>query len=240
MGNSVAAELSAAEGKALARLDESGWVQGSMGSADHGVCLHGSFRYCDLRPGDPYILSAVFRARGQGEEWNDAAGRTVDEVRAALMVEITDADLESTFGPQWFEVVALIRRVAVLTAEEAGRVSAARAAAWGAAQGAARFAAWGAAWGAARDAARDAAWGAARFAARDAAQDAAQGTAQGAARDAAQGTARGAAWDAAQALSVRDLVGRHGFKQEHYDTLTAPFRAAGITVHPDDAELSEV
>ena len=68
-------------------------------------------------------------------------------------------------------------------------------------------------WNAARDAARDAAWAAARIAA---------------------GVAAG---DAAMALTVRDLIGQHGFTQAHYDTLTRPLRAAGVVVHPDDAEI---
>ena len=74
-----------------------------------------------------------------------------------------------------------------------------------AARDAARGAARGAAWGAARDAARVAAWVAARGAAEVAARDA----------------ARGAAWDAACAVVVRDLI-----TKDHYQTLTAPIRAA--------------
>ena len=68
-----------------------------------------------------------------------------------------------------------------------------------------------AAWAAAWDAAWDAAWAAARAAARA----------------------------AALALVVRDLIGER-FTRAHYDTLTAPLRAIGITVHPGDAPLGEV
>ena len=74
----------------------------------------------------------------------------------------------------------------------------------------ARIAAWDAAWDAARVAARGAAWGAAWDA------------------------ARGAASDAALALVVRDLIGQHGFTQEHYDTLTAPWARVIGPVHPAD------
>lgn len=39
---------------------------------------------------------------------------------------------------------------------------------------------------------------------------------------------------AALALSVRDLIGEHGFTQEHYDTLTKPWRVVIGVPHPDD------
>src|SRR5690606_20424106 len=107
--------------------------------------------------------------------------------RVKVPAEVTDADLAETFGPQWEAIVALVRRAAILTEEEASGVAAARDAAWYAAWDAA----WVAAWDAARAAARDAAWVAARAAARAAARD------------------------AAVALSVRDLLGLHGFPQEH-------------------------
>ena len=100
-----------------------------------------------------------------------------------------------------------------------------------AADAAARAAARAAAGAAARDAARDAAWAAARAAAGAAAWDAARAAARDAAGDAAR--------DAALALVVRDLIGDR-FTRAHYDTLTAPLRAIGITVHPGDAPLGEV
>ena len=86
-----------------------------------------------------------------------------------------------------------------------------------------------AAWTAARDAARDAAWYAARDAARTAAWNAA--------RAAAWNTARTAAWyaasDAAEALVVRDCL-----PQEHYETLTRPWRTAVGALHPEDEDLT--
>ena len=75
----------------------------------------------------------------------------------------------------------------------------------------------------------NAAWDAARVAARDAAR--------AAARAATQAATQAAAEDAARALCVRDLIGQHGFAQQHYDTLTRPMRLAGVVVHPDDAPL---
>ena len=71
----------------------------------------------------------------------------------------------SDYGPQHEQVVAMIERTRVLTAEEVTALGVAWYAAWGAA--------WGAARGVARDAAWDAAWGADRRAAWDAVGDAA-------------------------------------------------------------------
>ena len=73
------------------------------------------------------------------------------------------------------------------------------------------------------DAARDADWYAARDAARDAARGPALVAARAAARDTVWDAVWGPAWDAAVALVVRDLI-----SQEHFDTLTAPMRAAGV------------
>jgi hypothetical protein len=55
--------------------------------------------------------------------------------------------------------------------------------------------------------------------------DAAWAAAVDAAVDAAWAAARAAARDAARAAAMRDLVGKHGFTQEHYNTLTASWRA---------------
>lgn len=71
------------------------------------------------------------------------------------------------------------------------------------------------------DAAMDATW--------DAAMDATWGEAWDAAWD--------AAWGATRVLVVRDLIGTHGFTQDHYDTLTRPWRTVIGPVHPDDAPL---
>ena len=136
------------------------------------------------------------------------------------------------FGPQGDHVRALIARAALLTSDEAIRLSEA----WRATQASALSAAWGAAWGAARDAARAAAGAAAGAAAR-AALGAALGAAAGAAAlgAAALGAVWNAAGGAAGALAVRHLIGP-SFTQEHYDLLTGPWRAVIGPVHPDDVE----
>ena len=136
------------------------------------------------------------------------------------------------FGPMGEHVAALIERAVHLTSGEVERLDAAESAAWDAAP-----AAWEAAWFAARDAAWDTARGAASAAAWDAAP-AAWDTAQRAASAAARSAAQRAALSAAEALVVRDLIGQHGFTQEHYDTLTTPWRTIIGPIHPDDPAVT--
>lgn len=201
-------------------LEAREWLQGGM-VLGNAVCAHGAVMTCAMRPGDEQIVRAVMRAHGLTEDWNDTEGRTKDEVLARFrQIEVTDKVLALTYGPQWSEIVALVRRTAVLTADEASRV----AAAWEAA-GTSE----------ARDAARVAAWSAAR--ATGAAWETAWATARNAARDAtgAAWVADGAAWvatGAAWALVVRDLIGQHGFTQEHFDLLVGPWESVtGMDLH---------
>ena len=192
----------------VANLREREWIQGEMRNGE-AVCAHGAVQTCQgLRPGDEHIIRAVMRTKGVTEGWNDESGRTKEEVLDRMaFIEVTDADLEETFGPAWRMVIAVIRRSAILTAAEAKDLDAAWAAA--------RDAAWVAAW----DAARAAAW----VAARDAAWDAVGAAAWDAAWDAAWGAVWAAAWVAAWGAVVSDLVGHHGLTQEHVDTLMAPW-----------------
>jgi hypothetical protein len=183
------------EADLVAILGDNGehWVQGTWGNSE-GVCLHGAIRRCQPVPGDAHLIEQVANRLGWGTTWNDNPATSWPMIRARLArIEITDADLADTFGPQWEAIVALVRRAAVLTPDEAERLAAARAAA--------RAAAWAAA--------------------------------------GAAGAAGAAAWDAAGALAVRDLIGPHGFTQEHYDLLTGPWRTAIGPVHPDDAEVAQ-
>lgn len=182
----------------IENLESREWVQGIMQEGE-SVCAHGAVMTCQgLKPGDEQIIRAVMRAQGLDEEWNDAEGRTKDEVLERMRsIEVTDAALEDTFGPQFREIVALIRRAAVLTDDEAERMDAA----WDVSMASA----WDAAW----DVSMVAAWVAAGVAAR-----AAVGVA-----------AMDAVGVAARVLAVRDLVGHHGLEQHHIDPLMAPWIA---------------
>ena len=107
------------------------WRQGDYGN-DKAMCLHGAIRRCCPVPGDAYLIEQVeARLDRWSTTWNDAITRTEGEVvqLARAGWDITDADLIETFGPQWRAVVALVRRAATLTPNEAQRLGAARDAA---------------------------------------------------------------------------------------------------------------
>jgi hypothetical protein len=228
------------EADLLELLGENGehWMQGAWYD-DESMCLHGAIRRCSPQPGDAFLIEQVAARQGWGTGWNDAHDTDWNMIRQRLAhVEVTDADLADTFGPQWEHVVALVRRAAVLTADEVQQLIAAWVAVWDAARVAvwvaARDAVWVAVWDAARNDAQDAAWDAARVAAWVAVWDAARYAARDAAWDAARYAAWAAARDAARALVARDLIGQHGFTQEHYDLLTDPWVSVIGPVHPDD------
>ena len=210
----------------LTMLGENGerWIQGEWVDGEK-MCLHGAIRRCQPVPGDAFLIEQVAAAQGWGTDWNDADSTTWEMVRDRLAhIEVTDADLADTFGPQWEAIVALVRRAAVLTSGEAEQLQAAQDpamdAAWAAKRVAAQDGVWDAAWSAARDAAWEAAWAAVWYAAWDAARAAVWD----------------AVWAAVWALTVRDLIGQHGFTQDHYDLLTGPWRSVIGPVHPDDKE----
>ena len=145
------------------------------------------------------------------------------------------------YGPQTPQIEALLVRVGGLSRDEITRLVAGRGARQAATRDAVGEAAWyaaRAAWAANRDAAETAVWYAARGADWATAWAAPQSAAWAANRDAAETAAWLAAWatawDAAVALVVRDLIGQHGFTQEHYDTLVAPWAEVVGKAHPDD------
>jgi hypothetical protein len=236
--------------KVLGLLGANGerWIQGAWGD-EQSMCLHGAIRRCQPYPGDAYLVEQVACQQGWGTDWNDDENTHWVDVRERIArIEITDADLADTFGPQWEQIVALVRRAAVLTVDEAERLAAAWAVAldtagdstWDAARAAAGDAAWAVALDTAGDSTWDAAW-AAWDATWAAARDAALDVARDAARDAAL-DATWAAWNAAgvaaRALAARDIIGQHGFTQDHYDLLTGPWRTVIGPVHPDDDHIA--
>lgn len=127
----------------FALLGEHGerWLQGDWGD-DTQMCLHGAIRQCQPQPGDAYLIERVATRQGWGPKWNDDKSTTWEQIAARCeRIEVSDADLLETFGPQWKAIVALVRRAAVLNADEAKALYAARPAAWDAAQYAAQCAA---------------------------------------------------------------------------------------------------
>ena len=185
-------------GDDLASMLEGHWRQGDYGDTE-AMCLHGAIRRCCPVPGDAHLIEQVEARLGRwSTTWNDDDNRTEGEVVALARRgwDITDADLAATFGPQWRAVVALVRRAATLTADEAERLRAARVAV------------------------RAAAGAAARAAARAAAK----GAAKGAALDAAGAAAGDAAWDPARAVVTWDLATDDGpYTPAMRDLLLAPW-----------------
>lgn len=144
-------------------IDTHGWTQGVMEDDNGAVCLTGALHACSPQPGDWFIATAVVQEKGHAESWNDEPSRTAEEVTDWLRANpITDADLEATFGPQWRQIVNLLRRVAVLTKKEARALDAtwptAQNVAFDAAERAAEHTARNAVLGEAFDAALDATW----------------------------------------------------------------------------------
>ena len=150
---------------------------------------------------------------------------------------VAELDPRLALGPQADQLLALFDAAERLTGDKLRDLAAARTAArtaarnasWDAARTAAADAAWEASWDAAREAARNAAADAAWYAAREATMEATGN----AARTAAGNAAWNASYGAAEALVLRDFLA-----QEHYDTLTRPWRTAVGALHPDDEDLT--
>ena len=200
------------------------WVTGTWGeyeNADTPTCLHGAIRHCQPVPGDAFLIEQVGTRYGFGIGDNDRADLW-DEIKSRVPDEITDEMLAATFGPQWEAIVALVRRAAVLTEDEAVQLNASKLAS-------------------ARTLARAAGDAVSVYAplAVTARYDQA-----GSAWYATQYIAPKPLWSsrvvqyAAWALAIRDLIGQHGFTQAHYNTLTRPWATTIGPVHPDDKQVT--
>jgi hypothetical protein len=82
--------------------------------------LYSAIRQPLANKADGFIFREVHRAYGFGPEWEERA--SWDEVCSLLerpdWLQITQENLEFAFGPQWREIVALIRRIGYLTNQE--------------------------------------------------------------------------------------------------------------------------
>ncbi len=191
------------------------------------TCLHGAIRRCVPVKGDAYILETVGSRFGFGVVFNDSAiGWASIRARIEQGFDITDDMLEKTFGANWKVIVSVVRMTAVATGAQLGLLDKAYKAVNNATRlnaelignGAVRraAAAGGDAFGLVLKVANagKTAWASALDAGR------AAGVATGVAHVAA-----GSAWDAAYPFAAHDLIGQHGFIQNHYDTLTCPWIA---------------
>lgn len=65
------------------------------------------------------LLDRVLIRRGRSKEWNNAPGRTEEDVVAYLReVQVTDGEIAETVGPDWGAVQPFVERVAALSDEE--------------------------------------------------------------------------------------------------------------------------
>ena len=197
-------------------MAEHGWTQHTMEYGDGPVCLTGALRAANRgygQSGDWLIARAVFRQRGRAEHWNDWFATTALEVETELREHpILDADVAETFGSQWPQIVALVRRASLLTDDETDQLVVAK---------------W----------AGEAGEAVARYAAYASAVDAAVGA--GTAAEVAAGCGGDAAIHAAMALTARHLIGTGDWDQAAYDLLTGPWVQVIGKVHPDDEEANE-
>lgn len=105
--------------RAAELIESVGWATNAECSSRGEVCLTGALRRVTEHPGDWLVARAVFQHLGRAERWNDSPGVDRDLVTATLRsVEITAPLLLATYGPQWAEVVHLVRVCAALTPGE--------------------------------------------------------------------------------------------------------------------------
>jgi hypothetical protein len=100
-------------------IESVGWATNAECSSRGELCLTGALRRVTEHPGDWLVARAVFQHLGRAERWNDSPGVDLELVTATLRgVEITPPLLRDTYGPQWAEVVHLVRVCAELTADQ--------------------------------------------------------------------------------------------------------------------------
>jgi hypothetical protein len=96
-------------------IESVGWATNAECSSRGELCLTGALRRVTEHPGDWLVARAVFQHLGRAERWNDSPGVDLELVTATLRgVEITPPLLHDTYGPQWAEVVHLVRVCAQL------------------------------------------------------------------------------------------------------------------------------
>ncbi len=141
---------------------------------------------------------------------------------------LTYKDVEQKYGPQTKYVEALLARAATLTVVERAQVYDVQ----DYVTYNSRYAAYNAVEDITRNAVRYETWNAAREDARYLMRNTVRYETWYETEDSIWYLAR----DAAVALIVRDLITSDGFTQEHYDTLTLPWRLVVGPIHPDDTE----
>jgi hypothetical protein len=200
------------------------WTRGVGDRKTSGCLTTAVLAVCGDHPGDQYLWRGVLRYRNRAERFNDRVARDKQHVLNVLQRcrVPSEEEMAKTFGPQWKLIRNLVRRAAMLTAEESKQLAGALPVIDKDASGV-----YGTAIAQATQVIHRVPSDS--YIVANAASSAANAAAAAATVD---GSA--AAYFAARALAVRDLIGQHGFTQEHYDTLTNPWKKVFGKVHPDD------
>lgn len=199
-----------------ARLDHGvRWIRewGDYRSPTGRTCLHGAIRFC--QPLDAPLIGEVGRRFGFGTADNDKA-ESWSEIYDRVPDVITDEMCETTFGPQWEHVIALVRQAGTLDDSQVDALA---------------------------DDIDEAAWWTARYAVKRAAQHGGRlrhAYPVAAIVDHSDSSSTLVIDGIVFALVYRDLIGQIGYTRAHYDALTAPWRRVVGPLHPDDEVLSPV
>lgn len=197
---------------------EHGWIAGAMVASTGEVCLHGAIRECTPLKGDAEIVRTVARFKGFHEEWNDREA-TQDDVLIALQnLQVTDAELCETFGPNWEPFVALIRNVVIAIEQDSTHL----------------FQNYQDLFGAQWSDASHKAVNAGKLAGLNNWDYNIAGFSLFEPWE-MYNSFNYATIGVLTAMSVRHLIGEHGFEQDHYNTIIRPWVAVFGSIHPDDS-----
>lgn len=187
-----------------------GWIQGTLNGPNGEVCEEGAVLRVVCTPGDQHLALAVLLLSGGGAIHNDQPGNTAEGSLSLLrsLGPITEADMSATFGPSWRAVRTLVRQAARATTKQADAVAQRPKAPWEHVLKSARRANREAAWTTANRAALHAAWSAVRA---------------GFGSLAFEGVVRKVVRNTSLAVTLADLAGQHGLKQDDLDALRAPW-----------------
>lgn len=189
-----------------------GWIQGTLNGPNGEVCEEGAVLRVVCTQGDQHLALAVLLRRGGGHIHNDNPDNTAEGSLSLLrsLGPITEADMSATFGPSWRAVRTLVRQAARATTKQADAVAQRPKAPWEHVLKSARRANREAAWTTANRAALHAAWSAVRAGFGSLAFEGSR-------------RLRRVVRNTSLAVTLADLAGQHGLKQDDLDALRAPW-----------------
>ena len=187
-----------------------GWIQNRAMDETGQVCVSGAVRVCAHTPAERSLALAVLRSRDHAEEWNDAPGRTLDEIEQYLAAaEVTPDDCQALLGPAAAHIETLLTRAAALPRDQQETLA-----------------------GSGGDDLL-----LARSLAGDVAAERCRAAVPRIEVPPYEESATGGIGDAVWALATRDLIGTGGYTGDDYATLTRAWvDATGVEAHPDDRD----